>query len=803
MGNVWQDVRYGLRALRKSPGFTLVALLALGLGIGANTAIFSVINAVLLRPLPYQNPDRIVTIEKADPEKGVPGITSVQYLAWREQNKAFEQLGAFSNDNINLTGGGEPERVSCALVSANFFPLFGVRPAQGRAFLPEEDAPGRDREVVISHSFWLRRYGGDPSLVGKSVTLNDASYTVVGIMPEGFCYPAGYDIWMPLALNPAEEGARRMTLVEVVARLKPGVSLEGGRAELDVIGARLAAGEMAEPTELRVTPLQQQLVGSLRPVLLVVFGAVGLVLLIACANVANLQLARTAARERELAIRAALGASRRRLARQLVTESAVLGLLGGALGLLLSAWFISPLVALIPESIAGSVQGVGQIKPDAGALCFTFAVSCLTVFVFGVAPALQGSKPNLNASLKEAGGGRLALGRGGLRRAFVVLEIALTFVLLVGASLLVRSFDRLTHVDAGFNPGNVLTMRIDLPRSRYALPAQSRNFYQQLLERVAALPGVRSAGVINHRPFDGFSMVARLGIEGAPPASAEVERPIPVGVVSPDYFRALGIPIVGGRGLTGEDTTDSMKVALANQSFARRFGARGDVVGKRVSVGCQQQELCRTIVGVVGDVRQEGLSREPTPELYVPYTQGLIAGMTLVVKTDSDPSGFVNAVRGQVLAIDKEQPVSGVRTLAQYADEATARTRSLMMLLLGLAGLALLLASLGIYGVVSYAVTQRTREIGIRMALGARAGDVLRLVLGQGLKLTLLGLALGLAGAAALTRLMTRLLYGVSASDPAAFLVVTVFLGAVALLACYVPARRATRVDPMIALRHE
>jgi putative ABC transport system permease protein len=800
-----KDLRFGFRSLWKSPGFAIAALIALALGIGANTAIFSVVNAALLRPLPYRNPERIVTIEKSARAKGLPGIPSAQYLAWRTQAGIFEQLAAFSNDNFNLTGGGEPERISCALVTANLFSLFAVEPIHGRTFLAGEDAPGANPVVVVSQGFWQRRCGSDPSLVGRTMTLNGKPRTIVGIMPEQFRFPGGYEIWMPLVLNPAEETNARMTLVQVVGRLQPNISPERAQSDLELIGKRLVeSGTEGAATMFVVTPLHEQLVGSFRPKLFILFGAVGLVLLIACANVGNLLLARMALREKEMAIRAAVGASRSQLVRQLLTESAVLGLLGGALGVLLSYGLIGPLVSLVPERIASSIQGVHEIGPDLGALTFTLGISCLTVVMFGLAPAVQGSKPHLNESLKDGRGSQNQIGRGTLRDTFVVGEIALTLILLVGAGLLIKSFDRLSRIEPGFTPSGVLSARVELPRSRYGELNVARNFYQRLIERVSALPGVSAVGLTNHRPLDGFSVLGIFEVEGAPPTNPKQRRPIPIGVVSADYFRALGIPLLAGELFTGNETASSRQVVLVNQSFARNFfGGAANAIGKRTSVGCTKDELCSTIIGVVGDIRQEGLIAEPVPEIYAPFTQSLVGSMTLMVRANTDPAALVAPIRNQVLALDPEQPISEVRTLGEYLAQASAQSRSLMLLLVRLAAAALALAAVGIYGVVSYSVAQRTREFGIRMALGAHRRDVFGLVIGQGFKLATSGIAVGLAGAFALTRLMTSLLYDVSAVDPWTFGLVTVFLAGISLLACYLPARRAVNVSPMDALRYE
>jgi putative ABC transport system permease protein len=805
MQTFWQDLRYGARILLKYPGFTLIAVMTLALGIGANTAIFSVINAVLLRALPFHEPERIVSVNQVS-TGGLPGIPAYEYLEWREQNEVCEQIAAYSDNNYNLTGQGEPERISCAEVTASLFPLLGVHPLLGRVFSSDEDRLGYDQVVVVSEGFWQRRYGGDPSLIGKSITLNDRSYTVIGVMPASFRFPGDFEIWKPFALSAEKERQGDVfTLVQVIARLKPGMMIDRAATNLNVISRRTAEQikDRMPDSVVGLVPLHRELVAGVRTTVLVLFGAVGFVLLIACANVASLMLSRASARKKEMALRAAVGAGRWRLVRQLLAESLLLGLAGGIFGILLAVWGIDPIVTLIPDGFFSSVQNLEAISIDRQVLGFTLLVSVLTGILFGLAPALAVSKPDLVEALKEGGLNNMT-GSGWrfLRSGLVVAEIALALVLLLGAGLMIRSFTRLLEINPGFKAENVLTMRINLPRSKYKEPYQTAAFYQQLLERVAALPGARSTGGISHTPLSGFGMIAFIQLEGVPPLDRKKDRPIGIGVVTADYFQTMSIPLMSGRGFDARDHADTQQVAIINQALARRFWPNEDPVGKRISFGCEEG-LCRTIVGVVGDIRQERLTQEATPEIYIPFHQSPSNGMTLLMRTEGDPLSFVSSVRSEVLAVDKDQPVHSVMTMQQRLDEAVATTRSLTILFGVFAALALVLAAVGVYGVISYSVSQRTREIGIRAALGAQPRDVFRLVISQGMKLAILGVMIGLGVAFGLTRLMTTLLFGVSATDPLTFVVIAAVLTLVALLACWIPARRATRVDPMVALRYE
>ncbi|HEU4713069.1 MAG TPA: ABC transporter permease [Pyrinomonadaceae bacterium] len=806
MNSLLKDIRYGLRSLLRQPAFTVVAVITLALGIGANTAIFSLVNAVLLRALPFQQPERLVSIDVAPGAQGLPGLGAFEYLAWKEQSASFDGLAAHTNNNFNLIGNGEPERISCAQVTASLFPTLGVQPLLGRTFAAEEDLPGQNRVAVVSEGFWQRRYGRDPSLLNSTLQLDNKTYTVVGIMPSSFRFPGDFEIWLPLALDPVKETQGDFfSLVKVIGRLKPNVMAQQARSELTLLSQN-AATQLKEPvtvSSLEVQPLHQQLVVGVRLTLLVLWGAVGLVMLLACANVANLMLSRTVSRQREMAVRAAVGAGRWQLIRQLLSESLILGILGGAVGLLLAVWGVSAIASLVPKELAGSVHNLNAIDLDWRVFGFTLALSVLMALGFGITPALTGSKPDLLKVLRESSTRNLmSFGLRSMRGWFVVTEIALAFILLLGAGLLVRSFRQLTTIDLGFNRENVLTARLSLPRSVYNKGTLTTAFNEQLLERVKALPGVESAGTINHTPLSGFGIVAFTGIEGQPPPDQTKEMPLGIGAVSPDYFRALQIPLLSGRLYDERDRAGSPKVAIVNQAFAQRYFPAGDSVGKRIAFGCEK-DLCTTIVGVVGNVKQESITADVTPEIFVPFSQMPMNGMTLFVRTKGEPANLAQALRTEVFAIDKNQPVYDVQTLDQRVLETIGVSRSLMLLFSGFALVALVLACVGTYGIISYSVSQRTREIGIRMALGARAIDVLRMVLKNGMTLVLVGIVIGIAGALALTRFLTTLLFGVTPTDTFTFVVVSLALSCVAVVACLIPARRATKVDPLEALRYE
>jgi putative ABC transport system permease protein len=803
-----KDISYGIRNLLRHPTFTVVAALTLALGIGANTAIFSVVNAILLRALPFQNPQQLVSVGKSASAEGLPGIGAYEYLAWKERNHSFEDLAAYTDNNFNLIGKGEPERIACAQVTETLFTTLGVQPLRGRVFLPEEDRPGQNPVVVVSEAFWQRRYGRDDALIGSSLTLDNKNYTVVGVMPSNFRYPGNFEIWMPLALDPVRENTGDMiSLVEVVGRLKANTTADAAQSELNLLSRQAAAQrkDSFSPSTLEIVPLQQQLVAGVRRTVLVLWGAVALVMLLACANVANLMLARTLSRQREMAVRAAVGARRWQLVRQLLTESVTLGLAGGMLGILVAFWSTRAISALVPKGFTSSVHDLNAIGLDWRVFGFTFALALLTGVVFGLAPALTASKPDLVKSLRAGTGASLmSFGLRSLRGWLVVAELALALVLLLGAGLLVKSFRNLNAIELGFDRENVLTARISLPRSVYPNDQQTVGFNQQLLERVKTLPGVLSAGTINHTPLSGFGIIVFTGIEDHPKIDRKQENPLGVGSVSPGYFQTMKIPVLSGRVYDARDTAESPKVAIVNQSFVRRYYPNTQPLGKRLGFGCDEKEgLCRTIVGVVGNVRQESLRDDVTPEIYLPNTQMPMNGMTLFVRTQSDPMSLARAVRNEVLAIDRNQPLYDVKSLDERVSETMAVSRSLMLLFTGFAFLSMLLASIGIYGLVSYSVSQRTRDIGIRLALGAQAADVMRLILKNGIALTLSGVVVGLAGAFALTRFLATLLFAVTPTDTLTFVTVSLVLIVVAIVASLIPARRATKVDPLVALRYE
>ena len=799
----WRDIKFGARVLAKSPAFAAVAVLVTALGVGANTAIFSVVNAVLLRPLPFPEADRLVFLEGVEPSKGITAsnMSVPDFADWQAQNQAFERMAGFVSGGALLVAGDEPERVRGTSVTADFFPLFRTNALRGRTLTPDDAQQKHEPAAVLSYGLWQRRFGGDPAVIGSRVMLSNESTTVVGVMPPGFDYPARTDVWLPFAPDPAAE-RRDNRYLEVVARLKPDVSLAEAQAQLDAINRRLALSyvETNAGWGVRLTNLQESLVGSLRASLLVLLGAVAFVLLIACANVANLLLARATSRRKEIGVRAALGASRGRLMRQLLTESVLLSLAGGAAGLLVGVWLTDLLVAISPPD----TPRFDEIRPDARVFAFTLGVTLVTGLLFGLAPALQASRADLTEALKEGGrAGGAGAGRNRVRSLLVVSEIALSFMLLAGAGLLVRSFVRLRDVSPGFDPEGVLVMRLSLFSKKYPSGAPRAEFFRQVVERVGALPGVESAGGVLSLPLGGDTFnVGRSFIREGRPATPEESANAGYLVATPGYFRTLRIPLVAGRTFDERDTDKSPMVVVVNETMARKFWPGESPVGRRITIW-RDEKFPREIVGVVGDTRSS-LETPAGPQMYVPYAQDATwGGLSLVVRSNADPTSLAAAARAEIRALDKAVPLYNVRTMNEVLSISLARRRVPTLLVGAFALVALLLAVVGIYGVTSYYVTQRTHEIGVRLALGARGADVLRLVLGQSLRLTLGGLAVGLLGALALTRVLAGLLYDVKPTDPLTFAAGSVLLAAVATLACYLPARRATKIDPMIALRYE
>ncbi|HXU38902.1 MAG TPA: ABC transporter permease [Blastocatellia bacterium] len=811
METIIHDIRYGLRTMRKTPGFTAVAVIALALGIGANTAIFSVVNALLLKPLPYKDAERLVLIWHTYPKLKLDqaSVSAPSYVEYRDMTRSFDGVATATEWSVNLTGAGEPERLQGARVSYNLFSTLGVLPVAGRSFLSEEDQPGKNRVVVLSYGLWQRRFGGDPGLVGRTIMLDGNSYDVVGIMPKGFVFMIEVDLFTPIAFTPEQLAANNHgnEYLICVARMKPGVSFAGAAAEMNSVADELRPQFYGPNWGITVIPLREQLIGSFRTALYILLAAVGCVLLIACANVANLLLARASARHKEIAVRTALGACRSRIVRQLLTESVLLAALGGALGLLLAFLGIRLLVLGVPEDITGFIVGWKDISISTPVLGFTFGVSMLTGIVFGLVPALHASKPDLNESLKEGGrGGTEGRQRNLIRSSLVVAEVAIAMVLLVGAGLLIRSFMRLQQVSPGFNPANVLTMQLSLPRSKYADKPQIATFFDQLVQRVSTLPGVQSAAVGTNLPMANDGWNASFAVENL---QVGPDEPSPHGDphrISPDYFAAMGIPLLRGRFFTNADSKDSLPVAIVDQTLAEQYWPDQDPIGKRIAAffeGPSSQPHWREIVGVVGHVKQYGLDGKSKVQYYFPQTQSTQNSMYLVLRTASDPKAMVAAIREALDSIDKDQPIYKVTTLEQMVANSTSQKRFSMFLLGVFAAVALLLAAVGIYGVMSYAVTQRTHEVGIRMALGAQQRDVLALVVRQGMLMAVIGVGIGLIGAFAATQVMASLLFGVGTHDPLTFAGISLLLGTVALIASFIPARRATRVDPMIALRYE
>lgn len=812
MTNLLADVRYAVRLLAKTPGFTAIAVLTLGLGIGANTAIFSVIDAVLLRPLPYPEPTRLVAVWEA----GLTGaggtadsVAPPNFLDWREQSTVFDGLAALTTRSVNLSGRGDPERLDGLRVTAEFFDVLGVSPMLGRTFETGEDREGDPPVVVLSHGLWMRRYGADPALVGDTVTLDGTPHTVLGVMPRGFFFrDRTVEAWLPMAFTERDRTQRGAHFITVIGRLARTSTLAGARAEMTTIAARLEAAYPRFNTGLGATvmPLHESVVGGLRPTLLILLGAVGFVLLIACTNLANMLLARATLRERELAVRRALGAGRRRVVRQLLVESTALALLGGAAGVLLAVWGLDALLALSPDDIAR----LDDTVIDGRVLLFTAVVSLGTGVLFGLLPALQLSSHDVTRGLREGGRGAVGTSGSRLRTALTAVEVALAVILLVGAALMINSFMRLQRVDPGFDPESVLTLRVDLAGERYAGGAQRLAFYRDMLERVEALPGVRRSGMVTMLPLGGNGITLGITIEGAPVASDEQSpRDMKFSsfrVVTPGYFESMGIPIVRGRDVSERDTDAGPGVAVISEAMARTYWPGDDPLGRRFKLGRSPDTPWKEVVGVVGDVRQSELRDEPAPAMYVPASQShptFAAPRMLTIDVAGDPMAIAPAVRQVIQAIDPNQPVSRVRRLSAIVSESVSQPRFYAALLGAFGIVALLLAALGVYGVIAYSVGQRAHEIGLRLALGAERRDILRMVLGQGIGVTTVGLLLGLAGAALLARLLSSLLFGVTVTDPVSFLTASAVLAAVALVACYVPARRAMQLDPMVTLRTE
>ncbi len=871
---LFQDVRYGLRQLRRNPGFALVAVLTLALGIGANTAIFSVVNAVVLRPLPYPHSDRLVWISEVVPALKAELPLGGDYVDWKYQNHTLDQIAAYDESaDFNLTGRGTPMRVHGAYATANLFATLGVGPQLGRQFTPQEDQPNAPRLAILMHPFWQQYFGSDPQVLGQTIDLDNTPTTIVGVMPDTFRFPGDADVQMlvPLQLNEAQERLRgemrARRLVRIVGRMKAGVSLAAVRGDLDEIRKRaqpmgkegpapagssgpgpassaappnrmhgIAGGPLTQggpqtaippgasgpvqrratrrpfqppQDELKVVPLAEHLAGNLRPAMLTLMGVVGLVLLIACANVANLMLTRASARSREVAVRAVLGAGRWRLVRQLLAESVILALVGGGAGLLLAAWGVAMMTRLIPSDLGGGILGVPLPHVDGTVLLFVLGVSLLTGILFGLAPAVAVTRSDLAEGLKETGPAASAgARRSWLRGTLAVAEISLALVLLIGAGLLIKSFSRLLSVDPGFAPERVLTMDLSVTDSRYPTDQQKIEFFSEVLARIESLPGVRSAGLSDSLPLSPYRaqwMLALQRLTGRAVLSDSTMVTMSRITVNPGYFYTLGIPVLQGRTFTDHDDEDAQTVAVVNEALARHLWPGENPVGKQLALGRPGSggPQATTVVGVVGDTRHEGLSQDVEGEIYVPYLQQVDPSMQLAVRTASDPTSLVSAVRSQVMAVDSSEPIYHVGTMEEAISDSLAPRRFNMLLLGIFAGLALALATVGIYGVMAFSVTQRTHEIGIRMALGAERRDVLSLIVRDGLALTLIGVILGVAGAWALTRFLTSFLFEVRSTDPATFVLVPVGLMVVSMLASYIPARRATRVDPMVALRYE
>jgi len=802
----WQDLRYGFRTLLRNPGFCAVAILALALGIGPNTAIFTMVNAVLLKPLPVPEPDRVVMIWGTLLKSGFDQmpVSAADYLEWKRQARSFDAMSAafaIPEYGLNVSGAGDPERVPAALASKEFLPALGIKPIVGRNFLPDEDRPGGPPAVLIGNAYWQRRFHSDPAAVGRTLTVDGIPRTVVGVVPHELGEMVAADLWLPTAIDPnnPERGNHNYG---VVARLKPGVTVAQARAEMTVIAKRLERAYPATDTGWGVTlfPMAEMFTGRIRPVLLILLGAVGLLLLIACANLANLLLARAATREKEIAIRGALGAGRRRIIRQLLTESLVLAIAGGVLGLVLAAWGVRLLRNVIPDMF----PMLQHMRVDVSVLAFTFGIAILTGLLFGLAPAWRSSRTDLNTTLKEAAGRSESAGGSSSIRSFLLAgEVALAVLLSVSAGLLLRSFARVTAVDPGVRTANILTMNLSLPEVKYNTPLKRATFYKDLIERLDALPGVRSAGAVMFLPLRVSILSFRVGvngfeIEGRPPVTKDKQPLADYRTATPDYFNTMGIALRQGRLFDQHDDQDAKPVVLVNEAMVRTQFAHENPLGRHIVMGKRME-----IVGVVADAKLYGLDAPVESAVYVPLMQNPVDRESIVVRTAGDPAAMTSAVRREILKLDSEQPISNVRTMEQVLSDSLMLRRVSMLLLTVFALLALTLATVGIYGLTAYSVSRRTHEIGLRVALGASQSQILRLVVGRGLITSLIGAGIGVAAAFELTRGLSGMLYGVTATDPLVFGGVPMLLVAVSVLASYVPARKAARIDPLVALRYE
>ena len=806
MDSLWRDLRFAIRVLWRSPGFSGVALLALVLGIGANTAIFSVVNAVLIRPLPFRDPSRLVMVWETSPRTGKNNVANPQNFAdWQKRNRSFEKMAAYVpfQQTMSLTGDGTPEEVPGNYATRDFFSILGVQPIRGRDFLPEEDVAGDKNNVaLISEGLWRRRYGADPGIAGKKLIVRGTPTMVIGVLPASFRFPdVKADIWELIHVD--SQAPRRGRFLSPIARLKPGVTIAQGQADMDMIAAQLARENPAFDTKwgASVVPMREQFTGELRTPLLVLLGAVGMVLLIACANVANLMLMRSSVRQREMAIRTSLGASRARIVRQLLVESTILGSLGGVLGLLVAVWAKDGLLAMLPESM--SVAKVNSVTIDQNVLAFTVIASLGTGLLFGLLPALRASRTELSDTLKEGGRAVSAsLNRNRMRAALVAGEMGVALMLLIGAGLLIKSFVRLENVAPGFQPDRILSMRIGLTGPRYAKPEQSSAGLLEIVRRIEQVPGVASAGSIQWPPLSGLRSATGFWVASRPTPKPSEEPVTGVSIVTPGYFATMRIPLIKGRLFNDHDRAGAPQATIVSQSLARQEFPGVDPIGQRIFVQWGRQTPYE-IVGVVGDVKHVGLDKESEPNVYFPDAQEPNGGGTLVIRTGVDPMKLAPTIEQVIHTYDKDQAIADIQPLDVFLSKSVARPLFQSVLLASFAGLALLLAAIGIFGVMSYSVAQRSHEIGIRVALGAQRGQVLRLVVGQGLLLALIGTAAGLAGAFVLTRYLRSLLFNVSPTDPWTFIAVPVVLCAVAFGASYFPARRATNVDPMQALRYE